>query len=102
MQCEEVLYRTPAISWESLIKFIRKLSTPERQFKVKSTAMSNDIALQRVTVTSSVSSSGTKKKVRWLFGFSNGNQDYEVILVVSLLSGKKVLPHRQCSGSDCV
>jgi hypothetical protein len=34
---------------------------------------------------------GTKKKVRWLFGFSNGNQEHEVVLVISLLSGKKVI-----------
>jgi hypothetical protein len=34
---------------------------------------------------------GTKKKVKWLFGFSNGNEEHEVVLVLSILSGKKVI-----------
>jgi hypothetical protein len=34
---------------------------------------------------------GSKKKVRWLFGFGNtGDKEYEVVLVLSLLTGKKV------------
>ena len=35
--------------------------------------------------------SGTKKKVRWLFGFSDSNEEQEVTMVHSLMSGKKTI-----------
>jgi hypothetical protein len=37
------------------------------------------------------SASGTKKKVRWLFGFSDSNEEQEVTMVHSLMSGKKTI-----------
>eukprot|EP01031_Cornospumella_fuschlensis_P033288 gene33288-40271_t len=33
----------------------------------------------------------SKKKVKWLFGFSDSDDEYEVVLVHSLVSGKKTL-----------
>jgi hypothetical protein len=37
------------------------------------------------------SAAGTKKKVRWLFGFSDSNEEQEVTMIHSLMSGKKTI-----------
>jgi len=34
---------------------------------------------------------GTKKKVRWLFGFTESSQEYEVVFIMSYVSGKKTI-----------
>lgn len=33
---------------------------------------------------------GSKKRIKWLFGFSGNDREQEVILVHSLVTGKKV------------
>ena len=32
----------------------------------------------------------SKRKIRWLFGISDTNQEYEVVMIHSVASGKKV------------
>jgi hypothetical protein len=34
---------------------------------------------------------GSKKKVRWLFGFTESDQEYEVVFIMSYVSGKKTV-----------
>ena len=33
---------------------------------------------------------GTKKKIRWSFGIDGESKEYEVVLIHSMMSGKKV------------
>ena len=34
---------------------------------------------------------GSKKRIKWLFGFTNSDQEHEVVLIHSLVSGKKTI-----------
>ena len=43
---------------------------------------------------------GSKKRVKWLFGFTGSEKEQEVILVHSLVTGKKVTLFRYYNGYE--